>query len=42
VDKKAKDGRLRFIVLERIGAASVRADVPAAVLDETLASVAAA
>lgn len=37
VDKKAKDGRLRFVVLERIGAARVRADVPAAALEETLA-----
>jgi 3-dehydroquinate synthase len=37
VDKKAKDGRMRFIVLERIGAACVRTDVPAAALDETLA-----
>jgi 3-dehydroquinate synthase len=37
VDKKAKDGRLRFIVLERIGAASVRADVPRAALDDILA-----
>jgi 3-dehydroquinate synthase len=40
VDKKAKDGRLRFVVLERIGAASVRADVPASALDETLARLA--
>jgi 3-dehydroquinate synthase len=37
VDKKAKDGSLRFIVLEGIGAASVRADVPPAALQDTLA-----
>ncbi len=36
-DKKAKDGRLRFVLLERIGAACVRADVPPAALEETLA-----
>ncbi len=40
VDKKAKAGRLRFIVLERIGAARVRDDVPSAVLDQTLAGLA--
>ncbi len=40
VDKKAKDGRLRFILLERIGAACVRADVPAAAVEETLAQFA--
>jgi 3-dehydroquinate synthase len=39
VDKKAKDGRLRFILLERVGAACVRADVPQATLEETLASL---
>jgi 3-dehydroquinate synthetase len=37
VDKKAKDGRLRFVLLEHIGAACLRADVPAAALEETLA-----
>ncbi len=36
VDKKARDGALRFIVLDRIGAASVRGDVPLAVVRETL------
>ncbi len=40
VDKKAKDGRLRFILLERIGAACVRGDVPAAAVEETLARLA--
>jgi 3-dehydroquinate synthase len=42
VDKKAKDGRLRFILLERIGAACVREDVPDAAVEETLAQFAAA
>jgi 3-dehydroquinate synthase len=37
VDKKARDGQLRFILLDRIGAASIRSDVSAAALDETLA-----
>jgi 3-dehydroquinate synthase len=37
VDKKAADGRLRFVLLERIGAACLRADVPQAALEETLA-----
>ena len=37
VDKKTEAGRLRFILLERIGAASIRADVPAALLQQTLA-----
>jgi 3-dehydroquinate synthase len=40
VDKKAKDGRLRFVVLERIGSARVRGDVPAAMLEETLSRLA--
>jgi 3-dehydroquinate synthase len=40
VDKKAKDGRLRFILLERIGAACVRDDVPTAAVEETLAQFA--
>jgi 3-dehydroquinate synthase len=40
VDKKAKDGRLRFILLERIGSACVRADVSQAALEETLARLA--
>jgi len=36
VDKKARDGALRFIVLDRIGAASIRGDVPATLVRETL------
>jgi 3-dehydroquinate synthase len=39
LDKKAKDGNLRFILLERIGAAVIRADVPENALDRTLAQV---
>jgi 3-dehydroquinate synthase len=36
-DKKAEGGKLRFVLLDAIGAASVRADVPAASLQQTLA-----
>ena len=37
VDKKARDGKLRFILLDRVGSARIRADVPAEALGETLA-----
>ena len=37
VDKKARDGKLRFILLDRDGSARIRADVPAEALGETLA-----
>jgi 3-dehydroquinate synthase len=37
VDKKARDGGLRFIVLDRICSASIRGDVPASALEQTLA-----
>jgi 3-dehydroquinate synthase len=37
VDKKAEGGKLRFVLLDAIGAASVRADVPAAPLQHALA-----
>jgi 3-dehydroquinate synthase len=37
VDKKAKDGRLQFILLNGIGSACIRGDVPAGELDQTLA-----
>jgi 3-dehydroquinate synthase len=37
VDKKARDGRLQFILLERLGAACIRGDVPGTLLDQTLA-----
>jgi 3-dehydroquinate synthase len=40
VDKKAKDGRLRFILLERIGAACLRADVPPSEVEDMLARLA--
>ena len=36
VDKKVKDGALRFIVLESIGAAKIRSDVPADTVLATL------
>jgi 3-dehydroquinate synthase len=39
-DKKAKDGQLRFILLDRVGAASVHADVSRTALEETLAGLA--
>ncbi len=35
-DKKAEGGRLRFILLDAIGAASIRADIPEAALQQTL------
>jgi 3-dehydroquinate synthase len=37
VDKKAEGGKLRFVLLDGIGAASVRAEVPAAPLQKALA-----
>ena len=40
VDKKVESGRMRFVVLERLGSAAIRSDVPASVLDQTLASAA--
>ena len=39
LDKKAKDGNLRFILLERIGSAVIRADVSPKALERTLAQV---
>ncbi len=36
LDKKAEGGKLRFILLDGIGAASIRADVPAARLQQAL------
>jgi len=36
-DKKAEGGKLRFVLLDAIGAASVRGDVPDAALQQTLA-----
>jgi 3-dehydroquinate synthase len=42
VDKKAEGGKLRFVLLEGIGAASIRADVPDGPLQQALAFSAAA
>jgi 3-dehydroquinate synthase len=36
-DKKAEGGKLRFVLLDAIGSASVRGDVPATALQQTLA-----
>jgi len=41
VDKKVKEGRMHFVLLERLGAATLRDDVPPAALDRTLARLAA-
>jgi 3-dehydroquinate synthase len=35
-DKKSEAGKLRFILLDRIGAASIRADLPSGVLQQAL------
>ena len=37
-DKKAEGGRLRFVLLDRIGAGSIRADVPATALRQVLSA----
>jgi 3-dehydroquinate synthetase len=36
-DKKTEAGKLRFILLDRIGTASIRAEVPAGLLQQVLA-----
>jgi len=41
VDKKVKDGRIHFVLLEGLGAATIRDDVPSSALDHTLARLAA-
>jgi len=41
VDKKAREGRIHFVLLERLGAATLRADVPAAAVERTLSRLAA-
>jgi 3-dehydroquinate synthase len=41
VDKKARSGRIHFVLLERLGAAQLRADVPPAAIDHTLSRLAA-
>jgi len=38
VDKKTEGGKLRFVLLDRIGAASIRAEVPAGLLQQALAA----
>ena len=40
-DKKAKDGRIHFVVLERLGAATLRDDIPPAAVGSTLSRLAA-
>jgi 3-dehydroquinate synthase len=41
VDKKVKEGRIHFVLLERLGAATLRDDVPPAAVDRTLSRLAA-
>jgi len=41
LDKKVEAGKIRFILLNRIGEAVMRADVPTAVLSETISACAA-
>jgi 3-dehydroquinate synthase len=41
VDKKVKEGRIHFVLLERLGTAILRDDVPRAALDRTLSRLAA-
>jgi 3-dehydroquinate synthase len=41
VDKKVKEGRIHFVLLERLGAATLRDDVPPAAGDRTLSRLAA-
>jgi len=41
VDKKVKEGRMHFVLLERLGWATLRDDVPPAALDRTLSRLAA-
>jgi 3-dehydroquinate synthase len=41
VDKKSKEGRVRFVLLERLGSAVVRADIPSTTVSETLSKLAA-
>jgi 3-dehydroquinate synthase len=41
LDKKVKDGRVNFVLLERLGAATLRDDVPPAAIGQALARLAA-
>ena len=38
LDKKAKEGRVHFVLLERLGAALLRTDVPSGAIDHTLSA----
>lgn len=40
-DKKVKEGRINFVLLERLGIATLRDDVPASTVDRTLSRLAA-
>lgn len=40
-DKKVKEGRINFVLLERLGTATLRDDVPASTVDRTLSRLAA-
>jgi 3-dehydroquinate synthase len=40
-DKKAREGRIHFVLLERLGAATLRSDIPPRALDHMLARLAA-
>jgi 3-dehydroquinate synthetase len=39
-DKKAKDGRIRLVLLEKIGKATIREDVPPALIREAIEALA--
>jgi 3-dehydroquinate synthetase len=39
IDKKSKEGRVRFVLLERVGSAVARADVPFATVNQTLSKL---
>jgi 3-dehydroquinate synthetase len=41
LDKKATGGRVHFVLLERLGAALLRGDVPSGAIDHTLSRLAA-
>lgn len=41
VDKKAKEGRVRFVLLDRLGAAALRTDVPPVAISRALSRLAA-
>ena len=41
VDKKSREGRIHFVLLEQLGAATLHADVPSSAIDHTLSRLAA-